>query len=60
MQLWSNRMVPGESKFATPIGGLFMCGQGTHPGPGVSGLPGWNGAEAALEQLNSRTSASAV
>lgn len=60
MQLWSNRMVPGESKYATPLGNLYMCGQGTHPGPGVTGLPGWNGAEAALEQLNSRTSATAV
>ena len=52
MQLWSKRMVPDESKYATPLNNLFMCGQGTHPGPGVTGLPGWNGGHEALERLN--------
>ena len=59
-QLWKGRLVPGESKYATPLANLFMCGQATHPGPGVTGLPGWNGGEAALEHLNARTSSAAV
>jgi phytoene dehydrogenase-like protein len=50
-QLWSGRAVPGESKYATPIDGLYLCGQGTHQGPGVTGLPGWNGGHAALQRL---------
>lgn len=56
-QLWSGRMVPGEAKYATPLQGLYLCGQGTHPGPGVTGLPGWNGGRAALERLNARATA---
>lgn len=52
-QLWSNRFGAAD-KFATPIAGLYLCGQGTHPGPGVTGIPGWNGAQAALEHLNAR------
>lgn len=55
LQLWNRRMIPGESKYATPVINLFMTGQGTHPGPGVTGLPGWNGGEAAVERLNART-----
>lgn len=54
-QLWSRRMVPGEDKFATPLQNLYLCGQGTHPGPGVTSLPGWNGGGVALERLNART-----
>ena len=26
------------------------------PGPGVTGIPGWNGAEAALKHLSARVS----
>ena len=46
---------PRRAKYATPIQNLYMCGQGTHPGPGVTSLPGWNGGNAALEHLNART-----
>jgi phytoene dehydrogenase-like protein len=53
-QLWTGRVVEGADKFATPVDGLYLCGQCTHPGPGVTGIPGWNGAEAALKQLNAR------
>jgi phytoene dehydrogenase-like protein len=35
----------------TPVAGLFLCGSGAHPGGGVSGAPGWNGARAALVEL---------
>jgi phytoene dehydrogenase-like protein len=58
-QMWTKRMVPDESKYATPLTNLLMCGQGTHPGPGVTSLPGWNGGGAALERLNESRAASA-
>ena len=32
----------------TPIGGLYMCGAGTHPGGEVTGAPGYNAARAVL------------
>lgn len=34
--------------YTTPINGLYMCGSGTHPGGGVSGLPGLNAAKEIL------------
>ena len=37
------RPVPGWARYRTPIGGLYLCGPGTHPG-GASGLPGHNAA----------------
>src|SRR5438093_4081473 len=41
--------VPGWSNYRTPVQGLYLCGAGTHPGGGVSGAPGYNGAHAVLE-----------
>ena len=35
----------------TPIGGLFLTGAGTHPGGGVTSLPGRNGAAVVLDSL---------
>ena len=40
-QILFMRPVPGFGRYATPIDGLFLCGPGTHPGPGVMGGPGW-------------------
>ncbi len=42
------RPVPECSRYATPIAGLFLCGQGTHPG---GGLHGGNGRLAAKHIL---------
>jgi phytoene dehydrogenase-like protein len=30
------------------VHGLFLCGPGAHPGPGVTGAPGWLAAQAVL------------
>lgn len=38
------RPVPGFAQYRSPIANLFMCGAATHPGGGVSGLPGRNAA----------------
>jgi phytoene dehydrogenase-like protein len=43
-QLWATRPVLGHASYRSPIPNLFMCGAGTHPGGGVSGLPGHNAA----------------
>ncbi len=43
-QLFSNRPVMGYGNYRTPIAGLYQCGSGTHPGGGVTGIPGHNAA----------------
>jgi phytoene dehydrogenase-like protein len=46
-QLLSHRPLrPGG--YATPVGGLYLCGAGTHPGGEVTGAPGHNAAQAIL------------
>jgi phytoene dehydrogenase-like protein len=44
------RPIPGYARYETPIGGLFMCGAGTHPGGGVTGIPGHNAAREVLKR----------
>ncbi|MGH7753719.1 MAG: phytoene desaturase family protein, partial [Gemmatimonadales bacterium] len=39
-QILFMRPVAGWSRYAMPIGGLYLGGAGTHPGPGVLGGPG--------------------
>lgn len=44
-QLFSARPMLGAGQYATEIKGLYLCGSGTHPGGGVSGVPGHNAAQ---------------
>ena len=46
-QLFCFRPIPEYGDYRTPIEGLYLCGGGTHPGGGVSGLPGRNCAQVA-------------
>ncbi len=39
-QMFCLRPVPAWAKYRTPLGGLYQCGSGTHPGGGVMGAPG--------------------
>ncbi|MBI3763356.1 MAG: NAD(P)/FAD-dependent oxidoreductase [Chloroflexi bacterium] len=48
-QLFVMRPVPGWAQYRTPVDGLYLCGAGTHPGGGVSGLPGRNAAREILK-----------
>jgi phytoene dehydrogenase-like protein len=48
-QLWAARPILGNAAYRGPIGGLYMCGAGTHPGGGVTGAPGHNAAKAILQ-----------
>jgi phytoene dehydrogenase-like protein len=43
-QLYSARPVLGHADYRSPIRGLYMCSASTHPGGGVTGLPGHNAA----------------
>ncbi|HLH12463.1 MAG TPA: NAD(P)/FAD-dependent oxidoreductase [Methylovirgula sp.] len=47
-QIFSARPVLGHADYRAPIPGLYMCGAGTHPGGGVTGLPGHNAAREIL------------
>jgi beta-carotene ketolase (CrtO type) len=50
-QLLSFRPSPSLSGYRTPIDRLFLTGAGTHPGGGVTGLPGGNAAAVVLDRL---------
>lgn len=49
-QMLLSRPIPGNGGYATPVGGLYLCGAGTHPGGGISGVPGLNSARAVIAQ----------
>jgi len=53
-QLFFMRPLPGWSQYRTPVGGLYLCGAGAHPGGGVTGAPGYNAAHQALRDLKKR------
>lgn len=43
-QVFFKRPVKGYAGYGTPLPALFMCGASTHPGGGVTGVPGHNAA----------------
>ncbi len=53
-QLFSARPVLGNAHYRAPIPGLYMCGSGTHPGGGVTGIPGHNAAREILRDVRRR------
>ena len=48
-QMLMSRPVFGAERYDTPVGGLFLAGAGSHPGGGISGVPGMNAARRVLE-----------
>jgi phytoene dehydrogenase-like protein len=48
-QMFVMRPVAGWARYRTPIGGLYICGSGAHPGGGVMGAPGYNAAREILK-----------
>jgi beta-carotene ketolase (CrtO type) len=50
-QILGYRPLPELSGYRTPIAGLYLSGSGTHPGGGLSGIPGMNTAQAVLQDL---------
>ncbi|HEY7903411.1 MAG TPA: NAD(P)/FAD-dependent oxidoreductase [Casimicrobiaceae bacterium] len=53
-QLFSARPVLGHGHYRGPLKGLYMCGSGTHPGGGVTGVPGHNAAREILRDVRRR------
>ncbi len=54
-QLFFQRPVPHWADYRTPIRGLYLCGASTHPGGGVSGIPGYNAAREILRDARRRS-----
>jgi phytoene dehydrogenase-like protein len=50
-QLFAFRPVAGFADYRTPVGNLYLCGSGTHPGGGVWGACGWNAAHEVLRDI---------
>jgi beta-carotene ketolase (CrtO type) len=53
-QLLAFRPSPSLARYRTPVEGLFLTGAGTHPGGGVTGIPGRNAATVVLNALGLR------
>jgi phytoene dehydrogenase-like protein len=50
-QLFVSRPLIGWGRYRAPVAGLYLCGAGAHPGPGVTGAPGANAAREILKDL---------
>jgi phytoene dehydrogenase-like protein len=50
-QMFSARPLLGQGNYRGALPGLYLCGSGTHPGGGVTGLPGRNAAREILRDL---------
>jgi phytoene dehydrogenase-like protein len=48
----SMRPIPELGFYRMPIPNIYMCGAGSHPGPGVSMAPGRNAAQVIFADLN--------
>jgi phytoene dehydrogenase-like protein len=48
-QLFTMRPLLGWARYRTPVKGLYLCGSGTHPGNGVTGISGANAAREILK-----------
>ncbi len=53
-QIFFRRPAPHYADYRTPIEGLYLCGASTHPGGGVTGVPGHNAARVILAERRSR------
>ena len=52
-QIWAARPLLGFGDYRTPVRGLYLCGSGTHPGGGVSAVPGCNAAREIIKDHRS-------
>ena len=50
-QMFGMRPTPRMAQYRSPVDGLYLSGAGTHPGGGITGLPGRNAAHALLADL---------
>lgn len=50
-QFFTFRPLLGWARYRAPIGNLYLCGAGTHPGGGVTGGPGANASREILSEI---------
>ena len=50
-QIFTMRPQLGWARYRAPLRGLYLCGNGTHPGTGVTGASGANAAREILKDL---------
>lgn len=50
-QIFFRRPAPHYADYRSPIRSLYQCGASTHPGGGVTGVPGHNAARVILKEL---------
>lgn len=48
-QSFMMRPLHGSAQYDTPVERLFLCGAGSHPGGGLTGMPGRNAAKRVIE-----------
>jgi beta-carotene ketolase (CrtO type) len=51
-QTGSMRPIPEMGHYRSPVANVYLCGAGSHPGPGVSMGPGRNAAQAIYSDLD--------
>ncbi|KAA3621510.1 MAG: NAD(P)/FAD-dependent oxidoreductase [Proteobacteria bacterium] len=49
-QFFMLRPIPNLARYRLPVDGVWLCGAGTHPGGGITGLPGRNAARRILAE----------
>ena len=50
-QFFTFRPLLGWAQYRTPLRRLYLCGAGTHPGGGITGVPGANAAREILKDV---------
>jgi phytoene dehydrogenase-like protein len=45
----TTRPIPSCARYATPVNGLYLCGSGSHPGGGITCMPGYLAAQTMLK-----------
>ncbi|HEX5890978.1 MAG TPA: hypothetical protein VFY61_19865, partial [Pyrinomonadaceae bacterium] len=53
-QFFAFRPLIGWAQYRTPLRRLYLCGAGTHPGGGLTGLNGFNAAREIARDLKGR------
>jgi phytoene dehydrogenase-like protein len=54
-QFFTFRPLIGWAQYRTPLKRLYLCGAGTHPGGGLTGLPGANAAREILKDVKAKS-----
>lgn len=53
-QIWAARPMLGWAQYRTPLAGLYLASAGTHPGGGLTGLPGYLASQTIKTDLKRR------